>query len=267
MKCELVKKSLKTIWQQLCKYYISVRTYFNDGSFVVQFFPFLMHPIIRNSYFSFIRLFGIIASFCGVYYLFSEAISILFTDVLFSAYNQHTTLELLLSDEIKTEGLTTRIHSPLFYVMNMMFSVQGVCFSLIYLFAAGFVVEKKFHLLGMLSALFFSAGMLIIASDVGGTYTEAGLQNLGMAISFSCAGLSVLLTGLDIGHNDIVWFKRWSVALGVISITTTIAAYLLADGYSPILERIGIYSIMLWEILLGFAVGKRLEHPGVYFDE
>lgn len=267
MKFEPVKKIALTIWQSLCKYYVAIRTYFNDGSFVVQFFPFLMHPFIRNSYFSFIRLFGILASFCGVYYLFSEAITILFTDVLFSAYSQHTTLELLLSSEIQSNGLANRIHSPLFYVMNTIFSIQGIVFGLIYLFAAGFVVEKKLHLLGMLFAILFSASMLIIANDVGGQYTNAGLQNLGMTIAFACAGFSLLLTGLDIKHKDITWFKHWSIALSIISIIGTISSYLLANEYSPLLERMGIYSIMLWEILLGFAVGKRLEHPGVYIDE
>lgn len=264
MRIETIKNAAQTVWKFLCKHYIAIRTYFNDGSFVVQFFPFLMHPIIRNSYFYFIRFFGILASFCGVYYFLTEIISILFTNVTLSAFTEYTTLELLLPNGTKIDEQPNRIISPLADVMNGMFAVQGVCFILIYLFAITAISEKKLHLLGILAALFFSVGMLIISSTKGGNFTDGGLQNLGMTIAVICGNLSILLAGLDIGHHDLDKFKRFSIICGTVGIISTLAAYLLANAFTPLLERIGIYSIMLWLVLSGFAVMKRLQHPGVY---
>lgn len=54
------------------------------------------------------------------------------------------------------------------------------------------------------------------------------------------------------------FFKRFSIGAGVIGAICILITIFLPTLFSPLIERAGIYTIMLWEILAGFAIIKRL---------
>lgn len=251
MKTEKCKSLLQFLVQQ----YQKVEDYFTSGSFGVKFYPFLMYPCVRHSQSMIVRLLAVLSIFIGTYFFFAELIAILFSPISLPAYIQHTLFELLLPAGTIIDDRVVQL-SPLSFVVRASFLLQGYFFAIIYLFAVMRITQNVRLIAGLL-ALCFSCGMILIYSAQGGKFTEGGLQNLGLDITFLIGNLTLLITGLTVKSSKLKTFKRFSLIAGTLG-TTAIAIVLINPTiYLAILERIGLYCILIWEIVAGFTVLKK----------
>ncbi|MDH2997507.1 hypothetical protein A1D22_07200 [Pasteurellaceae bacterium LFhippo2] len=253
MKLEKLKKWATQAEQK----YQKVEDYFTNGSFGVKFYPLLMYPCVRVSHTLSIKFIAVLSAFLGLYYLFGELITILFSETsLISAYVKHSTLELLMPLGTIIDNQTINL-SPLSFTMRAIFFIQGCAFLVIYLLGAT-QLSSRFRILAALSALLFSGGMLILSSTQGGKFTDGGLQSLGASLTFIFGNLTMLLVGLGIKSEQFKCFKFFSIIAGLIGIAVILITLLLDTSFLAILERISLYAIMLWEIRLGFNILKQV---------
>ncbi|OOS00280.1 hypothetical protein B0187_01985 [Haemophilus paracuniculus] len=237
-----------------------VHTYFKDGSFGVAVYPFLMHPCFRKSCALFLKCLAVLASFLGVYYLFGELITASFSEAGLTAYFRHSTLELLtpVGTVIEEKEITL---SPLWLVMNSQFVFQSLLFFFLYALGISHISDRKYRLFGLLFALFFSVGCMLIATSKGGKFTAGGLQSMGASLTFLFGNLTLLITGLELKNPKLAYFKKYSLIAGFIGFVSVITTLFWQSEFSPMLERISIYTIMIWEILAGFAIAQRKPLP------
>lgn len=64
------------------------------------------------------------------------------------------------------------------------------------------------------------------------------------------------MVGFDISSARYPKFKRRSLWLGVVGSIAIIVSMTVPTIFTPLIERVGIYSIMLWEIFAGFTLLK-----------
>ncbi|QLB19482.1 DUF998 domain-containing protein [Mannheimia granulomatis] len=253
---------MKTEWikhlvQKLIQISKTVENYFTSGSFGVKFYPILMHPCVRKSCAFFIFIIAIISSFSGLFYLVAEHFTILFSERSLTSYFHHSTLELMVPVGTIIDGKASQL-SPLSIVMSSMFIIQAVVFFFIYAIGITHITHNKLRVIGLLLSLCFAIGCSLIAGIQPTMRGEFGIYNLGASITFLIGNLTLLIAGLDIYHPSMKFFKRFSITAGVIGFACILVTLLLPTIFSPLIERTGIYTIMVWEILAGFAIIKRL---------
>lgn len=248
---------LKPFIQRLMAISKSVENYFTSGSFGVKFYPFLMHPCVRKSCAALIFLTAIISSFSGVFYLLAEHITILFSERSLTTYFHHSTLELMVPVGAMLDGKISEL-SPLSIVMSSMFVLQAVVFFFIYAIGITHITHNKLRVIGLLLALGFAIGCSLVSSIQPSSRGEFGIYNLGASITFLIGNLTLIIVGLDIYHPSMQFFKRFSLTAGIIGAICILVTLFPPTIFSPLIERAGIYSIMIWEILAGFAMIKRL---------
>lgn len=248
---QFIKKCLIGLNSQLDR----IHRYFTDGSFVIAFYPFLMHPCVKKGYHSLIKMLAFLSVFLGVFYIFGELVTSLFSQASLASYFSYRTLELLQPIGRIIDGRESNL-SPLAFVMMQIFIVQSYFFLLFYLFGMSAITQKKYWLIGIILALFFSIGLFLTASTESGKYTEGGLNNLGFSITFLLGNLILLMTAFDIRLPSLKSFKYWSIQLGLVGLACIATTFFIQNNFTPIIERVGIYSIMIWEILAGFALIK-----------
>lgn len=232
-----------------------LQNYFNNGSFGVAVYPFLMHPVIRGITRFIIILLAILLSFMGVFYLFAELIVSLFSQSSLMSYFQHTVLELLIPFGTLIDGKMNSL-SPLSHVMNAVFSLQGMCFTITYLAVIVQLSSRQYWLFAFIFAVFFSIGMCLIP-EAQAKVTAGGLQNLGASLTYLCGNLAVVMAGVNTVKPALVWLRRFAIQAGAIGVLCILVTIFLPNILTPILERIAIYTIMVWEILAGIAMLKR----------
>lgn len=252
-------EKLKTFWNQVTKSYHDIEHYFTQGEFGAKFSPFLTHPCVINTRKFSIKLFSILIIFSGLYYIFGELITILFSDLHLSAYSQRTTIELLLAKDVII-GEHNRAITPLHYTMQSAFFTQSWLFILSYIVCVTYITGNRFRLLGVIFSLLFSIGTSIISTSQGGNYTDFGyLQNLGFELTFFVGNLAMIAIAFGINKHSARKFKYYSIIAGIIGLSCiTITIFILTE-YTPLLERVSIYSLMIWEIALGFATLREVD--------
>nr|WP_244261848.1 hypothetical protein [Actinobacillus ureae] len=87
--------------------------------------------------------------------------------------------------------------------------------------------------------------------------TAGELQNLGASLTYLFGNLSIIMVGVDIVKPQLVWLRRFSIQAGTIGVFCVFITIFFPNILTPILERIAIYAIMIWEILAGLAMLKR----------
>lgn len=255
----MLLEQLRLLIRKIAECYQRLEHYFTSGSFAIKFYPFLMHPCVRNTRSFTIKVFSVVLIFTGLYYFFGELISILFSDVGLSSYTKHTTIELLLPKDFVVNEKSGSL-TPLFYTMQLAFQLQAWNFILGYIICVTYITGQKLRLLSVLFSLLFSIGSSIIAASQGGHYSTFGyLQNLGFEVTFLIGNLAMVAIGFAINNNHIKRFKYYSIIAGLIGLSCIISTVFITTAYTPWLERISIYSLMIWEISLGFAVLKAME--------
>ncbi|QLB21317.1 hypothetical protein A6B43_07190 [Vespertiliibacter pulmonis] len=250
-----IKEKSQKLLQHLNYHYQQFENYFTSGSFGVKFYPFLMYPCIRHSQLLVIRLFAILSVFIGIYFFFAEFITILFSPSLLT-YTQHTLFELAQPIGTIIDDRVLQL-SPLSFAVRASFLLQGYLFALIYLFAVTRTTQG-FRVMSSILSICFASGMALIYSAQGGKFTEGGLQNLGMGITFCLGNIILIITGLTINSPKLIFFKRFSLIAGIIGLTAIIFSLFEPTSYLPILERLSLYTILSWEIVAGFAILKQV---------
>lgn len=248
----------KAFANQIAQGYHAIEHYFTQGKFGIKFYPLLMHPCVRRTRTFSIQLFSVFIIFAGLYYIFGELVTILFSNPHFSAYTNHSSLELLIAKDMVIAEKSGSI-TPLFYTMQSVFVMQSWLFILSYIICATYITGHKFRLLGILFSLLFSIGASIIASSQGGSYTQFGyLHNLGFELTFLIGNLAIIAIALGINRPQLKGFKYYSIITGLIGILCMVYNIILPNIHTPLLERVAIYSIMIWEIRFGFRVLRTL---------
>lgn len=252
-----MKQKIRTLFQRIAKHYQTLENYFTSGSFGVKFYPFLMHPCIRRSHAFIIRLIAAISAFIGLYYFFAEGVAILFSHGS-KVYINHSTLELLLPIGALVDTQTSQL-SPLSYMMRTAFMLQGFFFVWIYLLGITQITVSKFRLIGAFSAICFSLGATLIATSQGGKYVEGGLHSLGASITFIFGHLTLLASSLGIVNPAFTKLKRYTILAALCGMAAISMTIFIQTPYFAILERFGIYTILIWEITVSFAILKQVK--------
>lgn len=245
---------LKTIGNYIAERYQAIEHYFTQGEFGIKFYPFLMHPCVRNTRKFTIKIFSIFIIFAALYYFFGELITILFSQAGLSTYANHTSIELLLPKDLIINEQSGSL-SPLFYTMQVAYQLQSWLFILGYIICITYITGHKLRLLGLLLSLLFSIGTSIITHSQGGNYSEFGyLHNLGFEITFFIANLAMIAIGFAINKIELKRFKYFTIIAGLIGLCCISIPMFISTPYTPLLERISIYGLIIWEIALGFNV-------------
>ncbi|VEI46559.1 Uncharacterised protein [Actinobacillus equuli] len=87
--------------------------------------------------------------------------------------------------------------------------------------------------------------------------TAGGLQNLGASLTYLFGNLAILMAGIDIVKPQLLWLRRFALQAGTIGVLCILVTIFLPNILTPILERVAIYAIMIWEVLAGLAMLKR----------
>lgn len=238
--------------QYLSQQYQKLENYFTSGSFGVKFYPFLMYPCVRHSQSLLVRLLALLSIFIGIYFFFAELIAILFSQAALPAYIQHTLFELLLPAGTMVDDRIVQL-SSLSFVVRASFLLQGYFFAIIYLFSVMRITQNVRLIAGLL-ALCFSCGMILIYSAQGGKFTAGGLQNLGLDITFLIGNLTLIITGLTVKSSKLKNFKKFSLIAGTLGTLSMVMIFIEPTAYLAVLERIGLYTILIWEIVAGFTI-------------
>ena len=244
---------LSNLGKWLSQRYQAIEDYFTSGSFGVKFYPLLMYPCVRYSIVGIVRLTAIISIFIALYYFFAEWISLLFSDAFFSGYVHHTVLELLQPAGTIIDNKEIFL-SPLYFSMKVAFFFQGCFFLLIYLVGVTQVTARRFRLLGILFSFLFSCGAMLIVNSQGGVYTLGGLQNTGADLTYLCGNLAMFFSGLGIIQAHWRTIRVYSITAGLLGVIAMASTFAIETPYLPLLERLSIYSLLIWEVVLGFTI-------------
>lgn len=250
-------KWIKNLIHKLTAISQTVENYFKSGSFGVKFYPFLMHPCLRESCSALVFIIAVISSFSGLFYLLAEQITIFLSERSVTTYFHHSTLELMIPVGTIIGEKESQL-SPLSTIMNATFKVQAAVFFFIYAIGITHIAHNKLRFFGLLLSLCFSIGCLLVAGIQPNERGEFGFYNLGASLTFLIGNLTLIIVGLDIKHPHILFFKRFSINAGITGCICILITLFYPTIFSPLIERMGIYTIMIWEILAGFAVIKRL---------
>ena len=248
-------KFLENLLSQVASVSHKVRDYFNNGSFGIAIYPYLMHPCVRKSLTGLMLLVAVLSAFGGVFYLFGEHVAILFSERSITAYVHHSTLELFFPIGAMVDGKES-VLATMPQVMRAVFEYQAYMFIPFYFLGVYRMSNKHYWILSGFLAICFAIGCLLVSGITTGHYTEGGLHNLGLGITIIIGNLVLLVSGLDIPKSYLAKFKYYSLLLGFIGLGCLIFTMIVPSVFSPILERISIYTIMIWEILAGFALLK-----------
>lgn len=244
----------------------NTRNYFKNGSFVIAIYPYLMHPCFRKMD-RFIKvLLGILAAYGGVFYLFGEHVAILFSERSITAYVHHSTLELFFPLGTVIDGKENTL-SNFPEVLRVAFGYQAYLIVPFYLFAIYPLSRKRLWLLEFLLALCFAIGTALVAEITSGRYTEGGLQNFGLSLTIILGNLMLLIIGFDLNKSSTPRLKKSTLWLGFVGIACVSVTLGLPSLFSPILERISLYTIMIWEIVAGFSVVQHIFQTGESREE
>lgn len=247
----------KSLVTQITQKYQAIQDYFTKGDLGVKLYPLMMHPCIRQTHTTLIKLLAVLSVFIGLYFFFAEFVAILFTEEGLSTYAKHSLFELAQPIGSIFDNYTV-IESPLSFAIRASFLLQGYCFAIIY-FLAVMKITRSFKLLAGISALCFTFGAILIYSAQGGDYTSGGLHNLGADITFLIGNLVMILTGLGLKSEQYPIFKWFCIIAGLLGLVAIGVVLSTPMPYLVLLQRISWYSLLIWEISVGFAILKQVK--------
>ena len=191
------------------------------------------------------KIAGIIFIAGSLYYFIAEAISaIFFNDSLINTYTIHTISEL---------GIPN-FNSPIFWLMNSAFIIIGLTllFGNFYKFK-DFIIKNKlvFYILTLIT----SFGVVIVALIHGGNPLTSGYHTLGAVMAI--LGGNILLVLISKSMDEFKIYQKSTLILGLIGlIVFWIMFFNLKNMYMPVLERLSVYTLILWSFLTGVYLVK-----------
>ena len=194
---------------------------------------------------------AIILVFIGFYYLVAELITIVASKASVSAYLTHTISELgvPIGDSYYSKKSD---FSPLYKLMNSAFISTGIIFSISYTYLVFPRIEGIYKYICVLFAMMISIGVILVGLFHGGTNKPYHL--IGTILVFASVGSFIVLSATTL--NVLADYRVLLILLGVLS-SFSAALFFIIKGenvsvWYPLLERLVIYPVIVFEILFGF---------------
>ena len=181
----------------------------------------------------------------SLYYVLAEAISAtFFNDSIFNTYIFHTISEL---------GIPNA-NSPLSWLMNSAFILIGLIliFGNFYKFKDYIIKNKSvFYILTLVTGL----GVIIVGLIHGGNPFTLGYHMLGAMMAI--LGGNVLLVVISRSMKDFEVYQKATLTLGIFGlIVFWIMFFSMQNIYMPVLERLSVYTMIIWCFLTGIFLIK-----------
>lgn len=186
---------------------------------------------------------GIVFIFGSVYYIIAEAIcAAFFNDSITNTYLIHTISEL---------GIPGA-DSPLSLLMNSAFILIGLTllFGNFYRFK-DYIIKNRtvFYILTLIASL----GVIIVGFIHGGNPLTSGYHTLGAVMAI--LGGNILLAVIAKSMNEFAGFQKATLMLAFIGLAAFWIMFFSMDNlYMPVLERISVYTLIIWSFLAGVYV-------------
>ena len=195
---------------------------------------------MRKNLFYFICFIFIITGIC---YLVNEYVTIIHTTESVSAYYTHTISDLAVPFSVSK-------FSNYYILLRTTFFIVGPIFFVCYNYLFYNRINKVNKLCFILSFL-VCVGVIMV-----GTFYTNGQHHLyhliGSGLTFASANALILLTGLYF-NNDFKIYKIFCVMLACVGIVCGVLLLLpISLTYMPIVERLTIYPLIIFEIVSGF---------------
>lgn len=183
---------------------------------------------------------GIVFLVGSLYYLLAEAISATFFKAsIFNTYIFHTISEL---------GIPNG-NSPLFWLMNSAFILVGLTliFSSFYNFKDHVVKNKiLFYIFSLITGL----GVIIVGLIHGGNPLTSGYHTLGAVMAI--LGGNILLVLVSRSMDIFGRLQKTTLLLGIIGLVAFwVMFFNMGNVYLPVLERLSVYTLIIWSFLTG----------------
>ena len=188
---------------------------------------------------------GIVFIMGSLYYLIAEAISATFFNA--SLVNTY------LFNTISALGIPNS-GSPLFWLMNSAFILIGLTlmFGNFYKFR-DFIVKKRtvFYIFTIITSL----GVIIVGLIHGGNPLTSGYHTLGAVMAI--LGGNILLVLIARSMDEFENYQKITLALGIIGLVAFWIMFFNVESiYMPILERLSVYTLILWSFITGVFLVK-----------
>ena len=190
---------------------------------------------------------GIIFLIGSLYYLIAEAISATFFNA--SLVNTY------LFNTISALGIPNS-DSPIFWLMNSAFILIGLTliFGNFYKFK-DFIVKNRtvFYIFTLITSL----GVIIVGLIHGGNHLTSGYHTLGAVMAI--LGGNILLVLIARSMDEFENYQKITLVLGIIGlIAFWIMFFNVESFYMPILERLSVYTLILWSFITGVFLVKKV---------
>lgn len=183
---------------------------------------------------------GIVYVFGSIYYIFAEIIcALFFKDSLLNTYLLHTISEL---------GIPS-INSPFFQLMNSAFILIGLTL-LIGNFSKfkEYIIKNK--VLYYLLTIVTSMGVIIVGLIHGGNPLTSGYHTLGAVMAILVGNILLIIISRSMNKN--YQYQITTLLLGIIGlIAFWIMFFNMTNIYMPVLERLSVYTLILWNFITG----------------
>ncbi|WP_407420734.1 DUF998 domain-containing protein [Methanobrevibacter sp.] len=188
---------------------------------------------------------GIVFIIGSLYYLIAEAISATFFNA--SLVNTY------LFNTISALGIPNS-DSPLFWLMNSAFILIGLTlmFGNFYKFR-DFIVKNRtvFYIFTLITSL----GVIIVGLIHGGNPLTSGYHTLGAVMAI--LGGNILIVLIARSMDDFETYQKITLALGIIGLVAFWIMFFNVESiYMPILERLSVYTLILWSLITGVFLVK-----------
>jgi len=148
------------------------------------------------------------------------------------------------------------IYSPIYWVVNTGFAVEGVLAIAAALLLRPLFSSKKWRFTLPLFAIIHGVGIIMVAI-VHGSPGEMNkpigiLHVIGAAMAIIFGNLACICTGIAARQNGAPqWFKSYSIFMGLLGFAGLLALMMLHSIPPGITERISVYTIIFWNITTG----------------
>jgi len=186
---------------------------------------------------------GIVFIIGSLYYIIAEAVSAThFNASLYNTYILHTISEL---------GIPN-VNSPLFWLMNSAFILIGLTllFGSFYKFK-DYIVKNNlvYYIFTVVTAI----GVIIVGLVHGGNPLTSGYHTLGAVMAI--LGGNILLVLVSRSMDEFESYQKSTLVLGVVGLVAFwIMFFNMHNIYMPVLERLSVYTLIIWSFLTGIHV-------------
>ena len=183
---------------------------------------------------------GIVFIIGSLYYIMAEAIcATCFNASIPNTYIFHTISELGIPNS----------NSPLFWLMNSAFVLIGLAllFGTFFKFKDYITKNRKIcYIFTVITAI----GVIIVGLIHGGNPLTSGYHTLGAVMAI--LGGNILLVIVSRSMNEFLTYQKTTLILGVIGLLAFwIMFFNMGNVYMPVLERLSVYSLVIWSFLTG----------------